>query len=139
LIGILQKTRDAIDEARALARGRSIEAIKDVLYPAPLAVAPAVVPAVARAASPEERGPVPSIAGVAPGESTEVRRRTVEALGTLEDHRAVEPLVGALVDEDEVVRAEAKKALKRTRDKLEAAERARDVEAMRLTRQILHP
>jgi ElaB/YqjD/DUF883 family membrane-anchored ribosome-binding protein len=139
LIGILQKTRDAIDEARALARGRSIEAIKDVLYPTPLAVAPAVVPAVAPAAPPEERGPLPSIAGVAPGESTEVRRRTVEALGTLEDHRAVEPLVGALVDEDEVVRAEAKKALKRTRDKLEAAERARDVEAMRLTRQILHP
>lgn len=138
LIGILQKTRDAIDEARALARGRSIEAIKDVLYPTPFAVAPAVVPAVAPAVPPEERGPVPSIAAVAPGESTEARRRAVEALSTLEDRRAVEPLVGALVDEDEHVRAEAKKALKRTREKLEVEERARDVEARRLTRQILN-
>ncbi len=139
LIGILQKTRDAIDEARALARGRSIEAIKDVLYPAPVAVAPTAVAAVPPTVPPEERVPVPSIAGVAPGESTEVRRRTVEALGKLADRRAVEPLVGALADEDEVVRAEAKKALKRTRDKLDAEDRARDVEAMRLTRQILHP
>lgn len=31
LIGILQKSKDAIDEARALARGNSIEAIQDVL------------------------------------------------------------------------------------------------------------
>ncbi len=136
LIGILQNTKDAIDEARALARSKSIEAIKDVLYPS-LAPAPVPVAAPAPAPAPEERAARPTIRGLAPTESIERRRLTVDALGKLEDERAVEPLVHALADEDEVVRTEATKALKRTRKKLEMEGRAREVEAMRLTRQML--
>ena len=136
LIGILQKTRDAIDEARALARGRSIEAIKDVLYPS-VAPVPAPAAAVAPAPAPEERVARPAMRALAPTEPVESRRRAVEALSRLEDDRAVEPLVGALADEDEEVRAEATKALKRTKRKLETEERARDVEVRRLTRQML--
>jgi hypothetical protein len=34
LIGILQKSKDAIDEARALARARSLEAVADLIAPA---------------------------------------------------------------------------------------------------------
>jgi hypothetical protein len=35
LIGILQKSKEAIDEARALARARSLEAVADLIAPAP--------------------------------------------------------------------------------------------------------
>jgi hypothetical protein len=136
LIGILQKTRDAIDEARALARGRSIAAIKDVLYPS-VAPVPAPTAAVTPAPAPEERVARPAMRALAPTEPVESRRRAVEALSSLEDDRVVEPLVGALADEDEGVRAEATKGLKRTKEKRETEERARDVEVRRLTRQML--
>jgi HEAT repeat protein len=79
----------------------------------------------------------PAMRALAPTEPVESRRRAVEALSRLEDDRAVEPLVSALADEDEEVRAEATKALKRTKRKLETEERARDVEVRRLTRQML--
>jgi hypothetical protein len=41
------------------------------------------------------------------------------------------------VDDDETVREEAAKALKRAKKRLETEERARDVEVGRLTRQML--
>jgi hypothetical protein len=132
LIGILQKTRDAIDEARALARGRSIQAIKDVLYPS-LAAAPVA----AAAAVPAEREIRPTITVPSPEEPVERRRRAVGALGMLETRRAVEPLAEALVDDDETVREEAAKALKRAKKRIEAEEHAREVEVGRLTRQML--
>ncbi len=132
LIGILQNTRDAIDEARALARGRSIEAIKDVLYPS-LAAAPLAAAAAAASAEREMR---PARA-LRPEEPVERRRLAVDALGMLETRRAVEPLTEALADEDETVREEAAKALKRAKKRLDVEERARDVEVGRLTRQML--
>jgi hypothetical protein len=52
LIGILQKSKDAIDEARALARARSLEAVADLIGPAALSKGFAAAPGKAAAAAP---------------------------------------------------------------------------------------
>jgi HEAT repeat protein len=51
--------------------------------------------------------------GVLRDGDADARRRAVEALGTLGDARAVEPLVHALDDEDERVQWSAAQALER--------------------------
>ena len=133
LIGILQKTKDAIDENRALARGRSQQAIMEIVSPILAAVPAEEAPPTA----PGEERPLHDLTRELDEERPERRRLAVGAMGEVADRGIVEPLTKALSDEDEEVRAEATKILRRTRKKLATQESSREVEAMRLTRHML--
>jgi len=133
LIGILQNTKNAIDEARALARGRSQQAVMEVVRPILEAVRVEEFPA----AAPEEEGRLRDLSRTLDEDRPERRRLAVGALGELAGRGVVEPLTRALSDDDEEVRAEATKVLRRTRKKLQAQERSSEVEDMRLTRHML--
>ena len=133
LIGILQKTKDAIDETRALARGRSQQAIMEIVRPILAAVPAEETPPTA----PAEERPLHDLSTPLDEDRPERRRLAVGAMGEVADRGIVEPLTKALSDEDEEVRAEATKILRRTRKKLATQESSREVEAMRLTRHML--
>lgn len=133
LIGILQNTKNAIDEARALARGRSQQAVMEVVRPLLQAARVEEVPPATSA----EEDRLRDLSRGLDEERPERRRLAIGAMGELGGRGIVEPLTRALSDDDEEVRAEATKVLRSTRKKLETQERAQEVESMRLTRHLL--